>query len=207
MLKMLAEGDAHHIVALKLDRLFRSTEDALHSTQEFEQRGFTLHLTDMGGQNLNTGSAMGRMMLTLLASFAEFEKNLIGERTSTALQHKKRNGKVYGHAPYGFDISEGGKDLVPSEPEQKTLKYIFLWRKEGASLHVITTRLNDLGVPSKKGGKWHAATVAHIVNNDLYRKDADNLVPWPPGGKKEESAEGRLIGKLVQTVGHPDTGD
>ncbi len=200
MLKMLAEGDAHHIVALKLDRLFRSTEDALHWTQDFEQRGLTLHLTDMGGQNLNTGSAMGRMMLTLLASFAEFEKNLIAERTATALQHKKRNGKVYGHAPYGFDISGDGKDLVPNESEQKTLKYIFQWRKEGASLHVVATRLNELGVPSKKGGKWHAATVAHIVNNDLYSQDADNLVPWPPGGKRVDSAESLFLEQMTNAT-------
>ena len=144
---------------------------------------------------------MGRMMLTLLASFAEFEKNLIAERTSTALQHKKRNGKVYGPAPYGFDADTERRELVQNEAEQRTLKYIFQWREEGASLHVITTRLNDLGVPSKKGGKWHAATIAHIVNNDLYRKDADNLMPWPPGGKKSESAEGRLMGQMMGPVG------
>jgi len=208
MLRTLVEGDAQHIVALKLDRLFRSTEDALHWTQEFERKGWTLHLTDMGGQNLNTGTAMGRMMLTLLASFAEFEKNLIAERTATALEHKKRNGKVYGHAPYGFSVSDTGKDLVPNDSEQRTLKYVFQWRDEGVSLHVIATRLNDLGVPSKKGGKWHAATVAHIVNNDLYRESADNLVPWPPSGKKVESAEGQLMGNLIQTaqtMGQPET--
>ncbi len=197
MLRAFDEKDAEHIVALKLDRLFRSTEDALHWTQAFEKQGLTLHLTDMGGQNLNTGSAMGRMMLTLLAAFAEFEKNLIAERTATALEHKKRNRQVYGHAPYGFDVSDAGKDLLPNESEQKTLKYIFQWRQEGASLHVIATRLNELGVPSKKGGKWHAATVAHIVNNELYRDKADNLVPWPPGGKRTESAEEQLLGQMM----------
>jgi len=91
---------------------------------------------------------------------------------------------------------------VPSESEQKTLKYVFQWRGEGASLHVIATRLNDLGVPSKKGGKWHAATIAHIVGNDLYRQEADNLVPWPPSGKRVESAESRLMGQMM-SVGTP----
>ncbi len=205
MLRLLSANAAQHVVALKLDRLFRSTEDALHWAQQFEQRAITLHLADMGGQNLNTSSAMGRMMLTLLASFAEFEKNLIAERTAIALEHKKRNGKVYGHPPYGFDVSEDGKDLVPNEPEQKTLKYIFQWRGEGASLYVVATRLNDLGVPGKKGGKWHPATIAHIVRNDIYRKDADNLVPWPPSGKKPESAEGRLMGQMMNAT--TPTGD
>ena len=202
MLKVLSANGAQHVVALKLDRLFRSTEDALYWTQQFEQRGITLHLADMGGQNLNTNSAMGRMMLTLLASFAEFEKNLIAERTAIALEHKKRNGKVYGHPPYGVDVSEDGKDLVPNEAEQKTLKYIFQWRGEGASLYVVATRLNDLGVPGKKGGKWHPATIAHIVRNDIYRDEADNLVPWPPNGKRMESAESQLIGQMM-SVGKP----
>lgn len=204
LLRMLADDDAQHVVSLKLDRLFRSTEDALHWTQEFERRGVTLHLTDMGGQNLNTGSAMGRMMLTLLASFAEFEKNLIAERTSAALAHKKRNRKAYSHAPYGFDVSDGGKDLVANEQEQKTLKHIFQWRGEGASLHVIACRLNDLGVPSKKGGKWHAATIAHIVNNDLYHDSADNLVPWPPGGKVTKTAEMKLGETMMKLRGDGD---
>lgn len=197
---MLAEHEANHVVALKLDRLFRSTEDALKQTSAWDAAGVVLHLTDMGGgQNINSQSAMGRMMLTLLASFAEFEKNLIAERTSAALEYKKRNGAVYGHAPYGYSIGGNGKKLVPNEAEQKTLKYIFQWRKEGASLHAISERLNDLSVPAKKGGKWHAATVAHIVNNDLYREQPDNLYPYQPPGKKEP-AESRFVGQLRGAV-------
>jgi DNA invertase Pin-like site-specific DNA recombinase len=196
---MLAEDEAQHIVALKLDRIFRSVEDALKWVQDFEQRGLTLHLADMGGQNLNTQTAMGRMMLLLLASCAEFEKNLVGERTASALQLRKANRQVYGHPPYGFDVSADKKNLIPNEREQKVLEQIFAWRADGLSLAKVTGRLNDLGVPSKKGGKWHPATVAHIVNNDLYREGAENLVPWPPGGKKRESAEARLIGQIIQT--------
>jgi DNA invertase Pin-like site-specific DNA recombinase len=71
------------------------------------------------------------LMLTLLASFATFEKKLIAERTSAALEYKKRNGKVYGHAPYGLSVDSYGKKLVPNEAEQKTLKYIIEWRGEG----------------------------------------------------------------------------
>jgi len=77
---------------------------------------------------------------------------------------------------------------------------IFQCRKEGLSLFEIATRLNDLGVPSKKGGKWHAATLAHIVNNDLYREPPDNLIPWTPPKKPAEPAETKFMGQLVGVV-------
>lgn len=126
---MLADGEAKHVVAMKLDRLFRNTEDALNQVTCWDQTGITVHFTDMGGQTLNTQSAMGRMMLTLMSSFAEFERNLISERTAAALGHKKNKRQVYNHVPFGFERS--GKELHPYPPEQKVLSQIFEWRATG----------------------------------------------------------------------------
>ena len=198
LLNMLKVGHATHVVAMKLDRLFRSTEDALKQTTAWDAQGIALHLCDMGGANLDTRSSMGKIMLTLLAAFAEFERTLIAERTSAALSHKKRNGQLYNHPPFGF--RREGKQLVPHEAEQKVLKHIFQCRKDGLSLYDIANRLNDLGVPSKKGGKWHAATIAHIVNNDLYRDPADNLIPWQPPKKTAEPAETQFLGHSTGVI-------
>ena len=134
--------------------------------------------------------------MTLLAAFAEFERTLIAERTAAALAHKKRNRQAYNHEPYGF--MRDGKQLIPHEPEQKVLKRIFAWREEERSLYDIACQLNDLGVPSKKGGVWHAATIAHIVNNDLYRESPDNLIPYEKKG--DETAEGKFVGQLAEVV-------
>ena len=194
----LLQGQASHVVAMKLDRLFRNTEDALKQTSQWDAKGITLHLCDMGGTNINTQSGTGKIMLTLLASFAEFERTLIAERTSAALAHKKKNRQMYNHPPFGF--RHENKTLVPDESEQKVLKHIFQCRKEGLSLFDIATRLNDLGVLSKKGGKWHAATLAHIVNNDLYREPPDNLIPWTPPKKPSEPAETKFMGQLAGVV-------
>lgn len=194
LLQSIQFGGVTNVVALKLDRLFRSTEDALNHVTAWDQQGVTLHMVDMGGQNLSTGTAMGRMMLTLLASFAEFERNLISERTTAALHHKKRKGEAYNHAPYGFDKID--KQLVPSESEQKVLKHIFQWRKEGLSLYKVACRLNELGVKSKTGGTWHQGTVARIVTNDLYRTTADNLIPLPPNGKRKRSPEEKMADQV-----------
>jgi DNA invertase Pin-like site-specific DNA recombinase len=198
LLNMLKVGHATHVVSLKLDRIFRNTEDALKQTTAWDAQGITLHLCDMGGTNLDTRTSMGKIMLTLLSAFAEFERTLIAERTSAALSHKKRNGQLYNHPPFGF--RREGKQLVPHEAEQKVLKHIFQCRKDGLSLYDIANRLNDLGVPSKKGGKWHAATIAHIVNNDLYRDPADNLIPWQPPKKPVEPAESQFLGQLAGVI-------
>ncbi len=194
LLNMLKDNQANHIVALKLDRLFRNTEDALHLVTQWDSHNIALHLCDLGGMNVNTRSSMGKILMTLLAAFAEFERTLIAERTAAALAHKKRNRQAYNHEPYGF-IREG-KQLIPHEAEQKVLKHIFAWRKEDMSLYRIAERLNDLGVPAKKGGVWHAATISHVLNNDLYH-EPDNLIPYE---KKGESAEGKFIGQLTGVV-------
>ena len=89
LVEMVKNGTVQHVVALKLDRLFRSSVDALSVTSEWDKNGIALHLVDMGGQSINTASAMGRMMLTMMAGFAQFERDLISERTTAALQHKK----------------------------------------------------------------------------------------------------------------------
>ena len=78
----------------------------------------------MGGAAVDTRSAMGRMMLTMLAGFAQFERDLISERTTAALQHKKKTNKPYGHTPLGFDKVEEGEhadaqNLAWSEDEDE----------------------------------------------------------------------------------------
>jgi len=202
LLQILAGSEVCHVVSLKFDRLFRSTQDALAHITNWDNTGVTLHLCDMGGQNLNTASAMGRMMLTLLASFAEFERNLISERTCAALAHKKRKRQVYNQTPYGFRRED--KNLVPDEQEQRVLTQIFEWRKDKQSYWQIACRLNDLGVSTKKGRKWHPETVRHIVRNDLHTQGkADNLIPWKgpdTSNGSSQPAEAKLMTDLLNGI-------
>ena len=161
--EMVSSEKVRHVIALKLDRLFRSAVDALATTAEWDKSGIALHLVDMGGSSLNTGSAMGRMLLTMMAGFAQFERDLTAERTTAALAHKKANGAAYSPTPFGK--TREGDALLDNEEEQGIITRIRAWREEGFSLRGIASRLNDEGVSTKQGRTWHASTVRYILNN------------------------------------------
>lgn len=167
MLELLRKKKAGHIVALKLDRLFRNAEDALRQTSAWDSSGVTLHLVDMGGQSLCTSSAIGRMMLTMMAAFAEFERNLISERTAAALQHKKIHLQPYARIPFGFDRKNDA--LVVNSYELGVVRQIQEWRANGYTLRAIANRLNATKVPAKKDGQWFASTIRQILGNPIYK--------------------------------------
>lgn len=157
-----------HVISLKLDRLFRDAEDALHQTREWDRQGVSLHLVDFGGTSLNSASAIGRMMIGLLAGFAEFERNLIAERTSSALAHKKNHLQVFNHVPYGY--RREGKVLVPEEGEISVIARIKSLRANGITLARIADTLNQEAVPTKReGGKWFPSTVKNLLDSSMHQ--------------------------------------
>jgi len=164
MLRIMKQEGVQHIVALKLDRLFRSTVDALNQTKEWDKQKIALHLIDMGGQTVDTSSAVGRLFLTMTAGFAEMERSLISERTAAALGYKKDNRMIYSHAPYGFDRVDDRLEV--NEEEQQVIGKMVGWRKDGLSYRVIAKQLSDEGIQTKLGKTWHAMSVRHIIMNE-----------------------------------------
>lgn len=146
-----------HVVSLKLDRLFRDAVDALNQTRAWDRVGIALHPVDMGGQTLNTATAMGRMFLTMTAAFAELERNLIAERTQAALLYKKSKRLVYGAIPYGY--SRYGDALKVVEAEFGMVGKIQEWRARGWTLRKIADALNGRRIRTKHDRRWHASTV------------------------------------------------
>lgn len=167
LLQMIASGKAGHVVALKLDRLFRNASDALTTTEAWQRTGVALHLVDLGGSAMDTASSTGRMMLTMLAGFAEFERALISERTSRALEYKRDQRQAYAPTPYGY--RRQGKALKASRSELANVARIRELHAAGESLAAIARRLNAEDVPTKRGGRWYASTVRYLVRNELYQ--------------------------------------
>jgi DNA invertase Pin-like site-specific DNA recombinase len=148
------------VVALKLDRLFRNAGDCLATVEAWDRRGLALHLLDLGGSTLDTGSAMGRFFLTVMAGAAELERNLTRERTADALAHKKARGERVGQVPFGYQAA--GADLVEHDDEQRTIAEIRSMRADGLSLRAIVDELNDSDF-QPRGDRWHLTTVRRIL--------------------------------------------
>jgi len=166
--KLMKRHKATHLVAIKLDRLFRNAIDALTMTKEWDDKNITLHLVDFGGMALDTSSAMGRMMLTMMAGIAEMERNIIAERTTAAMAHMKKHRKVYTNTVFGFDLD--GEVFVENPHELAIRDQIVSWRfDDRLTLTEIACRLNGAQIPGKLGGQWHARTIKNVIDNTIYQ--------------------------------------
>jgi DNA invertase Pin-like site-specific DNA recombinase len=166
LLEDLKRGEVQHVIALKLDRLFRDAIDALEVVRAWDREGITLHLVDMGGDSLSTASATGKCFLTMAAAFAELERGLGCERTRQVKRHRKATGKTYSTAPMGYD--NNGGILVENPVELETVNRIRELKAAGVSMNRIAATFNTEGRKTKRGGKWYASTIAYLLKNNLY---------------------------------------
>jgi site-specific DNA recombinase len=160
--ELVTSGKASHVIALKLDRLFRDASDCLAVTARWDKTGVALHLTDLGGQAIDTSTAMGRFFLTVMAGAAEMERNLIKERTRTALAHKAKQGERVGQIPFGYQLGSDNIHIEANPNEQATLIQIRTMYSAAISPGAIAERLNEIGTPAR-GTRWHRNTVRRIL--------------------------------------------
>lgn len=159
-LDMVYAGNAEALVVWKLDRAFRSTQDALAVAEEFNRNGKGLHSIT---EKLDTTSAIGEFFFTLMASLAQMERKLIGERTSAALQRKKEKGERVGQIPFGFQLTDDGVQLEPDLDEQNVIEAIHSFKNEGMSHRAIARTLNQTGLRTKAGMSWTHVQVGRVV--------------------------------------------
>ena len=163
LLGLVHRRDVDLVIVARLDRLTRSVKDLAELLELFQRRGVALISV---AESLDTGSAAGRLVLNIMTSVSQWEREAIGERTRDALAHKKAAGRVYGSVPLGF--KRDGDSLTENTEERRVVERIRGWRKHGWSLRRIAEELNRLGAKTKKGRQWYASTVSYILGNDLY---------------------------------------
>ncbi len=121
-------------------------------------------------ERIDTTTAAGKMVFRMLAVLAEFERDLVSERTTAALAHKRRNGQRTGGIPYGWELADDATTLVAIEAEQAVLAKIRTMRAEGQTYRAIAAELTRRGVPTKQNrGRWAHQAVARIVKRDAQR--------------------------------------
>lgn len=150
------------LVVYSLSRLSRSTKDTITIGDRLDKSGADLVSLS---ERIDTTSAAGRMVFRMLAVLNEFERDLVSERTTAAMQHKRSKGERVGKVPFGFDLSDDGVSLVENAREQEVLVIIGELRDAGLSLRKIADELTRRGVQTKGGRtKWTHTTIARIVS-------------------------------------------
>ena len=156
-----------HVLALKMDRLFRDVQDCLGSVDELRGIGVDIHILDQDGGTLDTSTSMGRFFLTTIASLAELERGQISERTKIAMKHLKDNAKVFTGPIFGWDRK--GDDIVPNWREQDIIDYMrHRHYVQNWSGNKIAKQLNELKVKGKKGGSWTSSMVLRTCRYQFH---------------------------------------
>src|SRR6202171_712509 len=163
MAKLLALVDAGKVKAVivaKLDRLTRSVKDLCELLERFERRGVALVSV---AESLDTGSAAGRLGLSIMAAVSQWEREAIGERTRDAMRHKRSQGERVGNIAFGSRLAGDGQHLEPDPAEQAALAEIRLLRNRGLTLRGIAAALNHRDFRTRRGTAWRLESVARIL--------------------------------------------
>lgn len=174
--RMMAEAQPGDIiVSYKLDRLTRSVRDLYELWTEWEKRNLYYRSVT---EQFDTTSPTGRVMMSLVAVFAQWEREMIAERTAFGKQKKASLGEWGGGRPpfgYALEPSErikGGRQLMQLVPDPKTAHLVIAIFKrylEGQGVRAIATWLNEeLGARSSQGRLFDSVKVGRILQNPMY---------------------------------------
>lgn len=161
-LHLLRIGQANALLVAKLDRLTRSVKDLGELVEDYFSSDVITLLSV--ADSIDTRTAAGRLVLNVLGSVAQWERETIGERTSEALAHKHSKGeKTGGDVPYGYRLVSDGKTLMPDEAEQVLLAAIREARVRGLSQRAVVADLTRQGFTTRKGTALSLMQVQRIM--------------------------------------------
>jgi site-specific DNA recombinase len=186
---LLADIDAGKIdvvVVYKVDRLTRSLTDFARIVDRFDARDVSFVSVT---QAFNTTSSMGRLTLNVLLSFAQFEREVTGERIRDKIAASKAKGMwMGGMLALGYDVAD--RTLTINEPEAKLVRHIFERYLELGSVNALSRDLQQQGMKSKAwltvagkpmgGSTFSRGSLFHILRSRLYRGEIvhkDNIFP------------------------------
>lgn len=159
-LKLLEKNEADGIVIAKLDRLTRSLKDLATLLENFFASKYSLISIN---EQIDTSTASGRLVLNLLTSTAQFEREVLVERTKSAIQHLKSQNRRYTNiAPYGYSFSKSGK-MVPNPQEQEVISVAKTLKVSGLSFHAVAKTLVEKGYRNRKNNVFTTKTVISML--------------------------------------------
>jgi site-specific DNA recombinase len=174
LLEDAKEGKFSTLLVYRLDRLGRSLLVIVDAHDRLQACGVALKSAT---EPIDTSTASGRLIFQMLASFAEYDRGNIVERTQAGLKRAFKMGKHLGCIPFGYDVVNDGS-LVVVEDEARIVRQIIGNIAGGATLYSEARRLNDEGVlspgrkyrgqPRRHGTSWAHSTIRGIVTQGAY---------------------------------------
>jgi site-specific DNA recombinase len=177
LLDDIERGRIDVVIVYKIDRLTRSLADFARIVERFDARGVSFVSVT---QAFNTTSSMGRLTLNVLLSFAQFEREVTGERIRDKIAASKAKGMwMGGLPPLGYDMPEpGSRTLRINETEATTVRHIFARYLKLGSVHALQRELEASAVASKRhvtltgrttgGGTFSRGALFHLLRNRIY---------------------------------------
>jgi DNA invertase Pin-like site-specific DNA recombinase len=181
--RLLADIEADRvdvIVVYKIDRLSRSLMDFAKLVELFEAHDVTFVSVT---QSFNTTTSMGRLTLNILLSFAQFEREVIGERIRDKFAASRARGMwMGGSVPLGYDVQ--ARKLIVNEVEAATVQRVFTGFLEFRSGTKLTQVLRAEGVTTKRGKPINKGDIYKLLNNRTYVGEAAHKGNVYPGEHK-----------------------
>jgi DNA invertase Pin-like site-specific DNA recombinase len=158
-IKRLNKGEAEALFVLDVDRLSRSTRHALEVAEMAKKNKWRLVILSL---DIDTATASGKMVLSQLAIFAEFESSMTSERVKRQHEARRERGIVWG-VDEGFisQLDPMARDLIVTE---------FI---KGSSLRQTVRALQEAGLKTARGGQWHASTVKSYLDSPVSKNVAE----------------------------------
>ena len=160
-----AENKKFDIVLIyKLDRLSRRLSDLVSLGEKFEKLGIGIRSVT---EPFDTTTPAGKLMFNMLGSFAQFERELISERTKLGIMRRVKNGYWSTTPPFGYSLKKG--KLVINEEEAEIVKRCYeLFLEHNLGVELIARRLNEEDLVSRRKGKWSRNSVWTMLTNPVY---------------------------------------
>jgi len=168
-------GEIDTVLVYKIDRLTRSLLDFVRLIELFDRRGIALVSIS---QSFDTSDSMGRMILNVLLTFSQFERELIAERVRDSIRTRKRHGRVHGGlAPFGYDYTPSG-GLAVVEEEAAMVRFMFAEFIRTERFTAVMSAVREAGLRSSekrtkagavRGGRQICAgLVYNVLRNPIY---------------------------------------
>lgn len=195
--RLLADIEAHRVdvvVVYKIDRLSRALMDFARLVEVFDRNSVTFVSVT---QSFNTTTSMGRLTLNILLSFAQFEREVIGERIRDKFAASRKRGMwMGGFVPLGYDVKD--RKLVINEAEAALVRHIFERFLQLGSVTQLVRELHDQRRLTKRGKPFDKGIIYKLLNNRVYVGNAVHKGTAYPG--EHEPIINRETFEKVQSI-------